>query len=186
MFDDTYRYTEAVLDRRKTKTRRICREQYWSFSDLINANINHSYAFERPPFEIDEIVAIAQPYRDIWQDILSTEIEEKLRAGYSNKMFVRADLMPNQIQFTNLQVERLQDISNEDCIAEGIEKVEECRNLYCQPIFHKSGKVSVLTGDTPREVYSKVINRIYGKGVWERNPFVFAYDFKLINHKPTN
>ena len=189
MFNDAYRYTKAVLDRRKTKTRRICREQHWSFSDLTNANINHSYIFERPPYEIGEIVAIAQSYNDagfnpelplMEANGLGGYVRTELAPGWTNKMFVRADLMPNQIQFTNLHVERLQEISDDDCIAEGIEKVEECRNLYCQPIFHKSGKVSVITGDTPREVYSKVINRIYGKDTWERNPFVFAYDFILI------
>ena len=35
-------------------------------------------------------------------------------------MFVKADLMPRHIEFTDRKVERLQDISDEDCLKEGI------------------------------------------------------------------
>lgn len=34
---------------------------------------------------------------------------------------------------------------------------------------------------TPREVYANLIDRISGKGTWESNPYVFVYDFELID-----
>ena len=45
-------------------------------------------------------------------------------AGYTNKMFVKSDLMPHHIKITNIRMEQLQDISEEDCLKEGIHKVD--------------------------------------------------------------
>lgn len=36
--------------------------------------------------------------------------------GWDNKMFVRAEHMPHRIRITDIRVERLQDISDEDCL----------------------------------------------------------------------
>lgn len=35
-------------------------------------------------------------------------------AGYKNKMFTKASLMPHHIRITDVKIERLQDISKED------------------------------------------------------------------------
>ena len=100
--------------------------------------------------------------------------------GWFNKLFVRADLMPHQIRITNVRVERLQDISDEDCMAEGVEKVAECEDLYRVAVHHKSSKFSYLSGKTPREAYAALIDRISDKGTWDSNPYVFVYEFELI------
>ena len=94
-------------------------------------------------------------------------------------MFVRADLMPHQIQITDLRIERLQDISDEDCLNEGI-----------RPSFSESvgiGKYGYIddrgTGlwfDTPREAFASLIDKVSGRGTWERNPFVWCIEFKLV------
>lgn len=33
---------------------------------------------------------------------------------------------------------------------------------------------------TPRKAYAALIDKISGKGTWERNPWVFVYNFKLV------
>lgn len=35
--------------------------------------------------------------------------------------------------------------------------------------------------DTPREAYESLINKVSGKGTWDSNPYVFVYDFELVN-----
>ena len=34
---------------------------------------------------------------------------------------------------------------------------------------------------TPQDAYASLIDRISGKGTWESNPYVFVYDFELID-----
>lgn len=201
MFNDRYGLTEAVFSGRKTQTRRICKEQHWSFSDLVNANENDSFLFEQPKYRIGEIVAVAQSYSDFMEayKVLYRTVKEvdgyrrelaSEQKGWNNKLFVCADLMPHSIRITDVRVERLQDISDEDCIKEGIETMEsyvmrvdgtkKTLSYYRIAYRCKSGRVLTLSGSTPREVYHALIDRICGKGTWDSNPYVFVYDFELI------
>lgn len=207
MFDDRYGLNDAVLEGIKTKTRRIipnCSGVRLSPFCISGIEDNHGYEL-KPKYHIGEVVAIAQSYKGAGlepQTIIGLPIkgsktkgvmqcEAQLAPGWTNKMFVRADLMPHHIRITNVRVERLQDISDEDCINEGVKVVEsyakrvdgtkKSLNYYLVPIFCKSGRVLTLSGSTPREVYAQLINRISGKGIWESNPFVFVYEFELVD-----
>lgn len=215
MFNTKYGLNDSVVKRLKTKTRRIIPQ-----SELDRANEFQQYYFDatfdalkgvellnqfflvekigKLPYQVGEVVAIAQSYKDAGVHSIPEEDDEfgcydfpaEQTNGWTNKMFVRADLMPHRIRFTDLHIERLQDISDEDCIKEGVEVVEsfamlangekKTLNYYRVPIFCPSGRVLSLSGSTPREVFAALINRISGKGIWENNPFVFAYDFELI------
>lgn len=129
-------------------------------------------------FKIGEEVAIAQRYIDLDDKFYRRlGIYKGGMKGYRNKMFVKADLMPHRIRITNIRVERLQDISEEDCLAEGIQdivgKTYPGTHFYC---ITKADTCYV----TPREPYAKLIDKISGKGTWERNPLVFVYEFELI------
>ncbi len=189
MFSDLYGLTQAVLDGRKTQTRRMCKEQHWAFSDLVNAKYG-IFHFDIPKYEVGEVVAVAQSYKDCgygadapdrspkdYRIVRGTLGESK---GWNNKMFVWVDACKHRIRITNVRVERLQAITDADCMAEGVEKVKECENLYRVPIYHKSGRITYISADTPHEAYAALIDRISGKGTWERNPWVFVYDFELI------
>lgn len=97
--------------------------------------------------------------------------------GYTNKMFVHADLMLHHIRITHIRVERLQDISEEDCLEEGI--WTRTGRWYCYNII-KRGEEYYDPYPDPREAYSVLIDRISGEGTWDSNPYVFVYDFELI------
>ena len=92
-------------------------------------------------------------------------------------MFVRADLMPHQIRITGVKVERLQDISDEDCIKEGIYMDEDPMNPQAFIYTYPNAPQWYFT---PHEAYAALIDRISGKGTWKSNPYVFAYDFELV------
>lgn len=77
--------------------------------------------------------------------------------------------------------ERLQDISDEDCIKEGvIESVVMGTNGSLSEYFVE-GQKHICYGKTPREAYAVLIDRISGKGTWDKNPYVFVYDFELVD-----
>ena len=84
--------------------------------------------------------------------------------------------MAHRIRITNIRVERLQDISEEDCLAEGIVDFESRIN---KAHFYRITDESA-TYETAKKPYSLLIDKIAGKGTWDRNPLVFVYEFELI------
>src|SRR5574344_76349 len=143
-----------------------------------------------PRYKVGEIVAVAQSYKDILNaenvppflyqiyTLGNVQSMRKLK-GFDNKMFVRAELMLHQIQITNIRVERLQDISDENCIAEGIYK-GQCGSIETHFMDAYYFKGNIQPYYTPRDAYAELIDMVSGKGVWESNPYVFVYEFKLI------
>lgn len=205
MFNDKYGLTQAVLDGRKTQTRRMLNttmffqrlETYegWSNEDIsawkrsCNRRLDEAqgdtlqqmldYALSSSRYKVGEVVAVAQKYKDIALD-MPVELAAELikQPGWNNKMFVKADLMPHRVRITNIRVERLQDISDEDCIAEGIYPKANGR-WYCYDVVRRMG-VSYDPYPDPCEAYAALIDKISGKDTWESNPYVFVYDFELV------
>ena len=207
MFSDVYGLTQAVLEGRKTQTRRLLtltlhegdlhEDLKEVYPDKVFRCVNRwMFEYQRkvydiptqnyPKYSVGEIVAVAQSYKDIFS-AFSQHPNQQLNisvknptdtAGWTNKMFVRSEIMPHQIRITNVRIERLQDISDEDCLKEGIEFDGKARQFYC--CFNKSTNSKIWLGSTPREAYSTLIDRVSGNGTWHSNPFVFVYDFELI------
>ena len=189
MFNDKYGLTQAVLEGRKTQTRRIAYMPFITFDDedfqlkkLDNGQAllmlcNNSFKTAR--YKIGEKVAIAQKYADLAYDgefsrLLGEVIFEK---GCHNKMFVKADLMPHRIRITNIRVERLQDISEEDCLKEGIWRDD---NVGLEGVTYWYHGLVNSSFRKAKDAYASLIDKISGKGTWESNPWVFVYDFELI------
>lgn len=198
MFNDKYGLTQAVLEGRKTQTRRIVYTQngfvVFDNEDFRLKKLDNGQAlltlcnnrFKTAHYKIGETIAIAQKYDDLVKDdefyrlcgIHGMPLEcIKYEKGCTNKMFVRADLMPHHIRITRIRVERLQDISDEDCLEEGI--WTRTGRWYCYDII-KRGMEFYDPYPDPREAYSVLIDRISGKGTWDSNPYVFVYDFELV------
>lgn len=208
MFNDKYKLTKAVLEGRKTMTRRIVsqdfldkvkkyQEEYFantldyiSMEDAIINMIGPERLFSNS-FKIGEIVAIAQSYESILcdlsiSDIIRNEISDN-HSGYKNKMFVKAELMPHHIKITNIRVEHLQDISDDDCLREGVVKNTigyYVEGLKCKD-WEKESHIEMENGETlklfptPREAFAALIDYVSGKGTWQSNPFVWVYEFEF-------
>ena len=193
MFNDKYGLTRAVLEGRKTQTRRFVTpsilqkaEQYQVdyFNDTLDALSKEEAIEEFSPYKVGEVVAIAQNYYTIFNDEPTVTKEAKeyaYRMGFrpepswGNKMFVRAKDMPHSIKITNIRVERLQDISDDDCEKEGVRRI--CHvSLNLDTYSVEDGGIEHLT---PQEAYADLIDKISGKGTWKSNPWVFVYDFEF-------
>ena len=216
MFNDKYGLTQAVLAGRKTMTRRLIPEREIEdyqvrVDDFLSIGFGdipvEVQSFEdamicRSKYSVGDVVAISQSYKDVnkggypvdsrydaFRTAYSVGSVKESDKGWCNKMFVRADIMPHQIRITNVKVERLQDISDEDCLKEGVFNVEDGGRIIGHPFgmpFHytffgaknKDGKQLLWT--TPREAFEILIDKISGIGTWEANPWVFAYSFELV------
>lgn len=196
MFNDKFDLTQAVLDGRKTMTRRIIKldklgeynfdnalKQEWGRKS-IEAYINN-YA----RYKVGEVIAIAQSYETVFHSgncpndffVDSSTINKKYcGAGFKNKMFVEADLMPHHIEITGIKVERLQEISDEDCLKEGIIHAYT-DNDGIKRYHTPHTKRGYLSTDIPQQAFEFLIDKVSGKGAWESNPFVFCYEFVLFD-----
>ena len=190
MYNDRFGLTDAVLQGRKTVTRRIITPQP-TYSEMSGINwkgyaygigsnnptdayrnfitgTEYSKSYNR--YRVGEVVAIAQSYQNIG-------LGDDGSVAWTNKMFVKAGMMPHQIEIIDVRVERLQDISDEDCIKEGIIPVQTDDGVVYQwreTIGPRSAWIR-----TPKSAYACLIDSIDGKGTWDNNPYVFRYEFKL-------
>lgn len=198
MFNDRYGLTQAVLEGRKTMTRRVIPIDFYNsldmkayddgdmecFMDRDGDFIDFRYT-TKTPYKLGEIVAVAQSYHALnkagyvapeWLDHTCES-----SAGYKNKMFVRADLMPHRIKITNIKIERLQDISNEDCLKEGIKEKSSFPHKKSCPFYFDGCKHEWDNSyRTPRQAFAALIDKVCGRGTWNINPYVFVYEFELL------
>lgn len=200
MFNDKYGLTDAVLKGRKTMTRRIIRNLLnfdprqdwieWGIDEKGKANIaifhNETYKYSiYPQYQPGEVVAVAQRYSELSWDkrfydnlcSMCERLPQYELKGWDNKMFVRPDLMPHQIQITNIKVELLQDISDEDCMCEGVMWDYDDYPIMSRKVYLINDYEAFLS---PCLAFAALINRICGKSTWEYNPYVFAYSFELV------
>jgi len=216
-FSNKYGLNQAVLDGRKTMTRRIfnlCEKDL----KFIRKTDKDEFLFSSgtvldsvtPNFKMGEVVAVAMSYRSI---IDAAKHDDYVRrflvarelmledgavltdlctsAGYDNKIFVKADFMPYRIHITNIKAERLQDISDEDAMCEGVFKYDKPPlhhegdhfapwPPYVKPYKHDCDNLKYLC--SARWAFAYLIDKVCGKGTWDSNPWVFAYEFQLLKY----
>jgi hypothetical protein len=161
LFNDKYGLESAVLNGTKTRTWREDKQ---------------------PRYEVGEVVAIKQCYQEVYDYFLMQDNRKYLdfialysdKAGWNNKMFVKNELMPHQIRITAVKKCRLQDLTDEECLKEGVRR----ESVFC----YLSGK-----GKTQRKFITAIlafyylIEKLNGKCYWESNPDGYAYEFELVN-----
>lgn len=212
MFNDKYHLTQAVLNGTKTMTRRIisypskfrgenvagyfvCRSSSGEIVEVClhdedERMIDGGQIF--PKFEVREIVAIAQNYRDSGYapDSLDRHPKDlsirglmKDSAGWNNKMFVKSYACKHHVKIINIKVERLQGISNEDCLKEGIYRLDSANGNggIAYSFVGASDKKHIGLYNTPRDAFSALIDKVSGKGTWESNPYIWVYEFELFD-----
>lgn len=201
MFNDRYGLTQAVISGRKTVTRRIIDPQgkyeelrWWQpcieFEEcMYGYTENEGWEVIEPRYNVGEIVAVAQCYMDLGysgtaldrdpKDIMNVRGTLKQSAGWNNKMFVRAEACKHQIQITDIRIERLQDISEEDCMKEGIYRDYADTEFPPREFYDYDGN-NGNGFNTPRAAFASLINKVSGRGTWDRNPFVWRIEFELV------
>lgn len=211
MFSDEYGLTQAVLDDLKTMTRRIvtyplkfrgvnvagyfvCKRPSGEVTEICMYDEDERMIDGGqilPKYKVGEVVAIAQSYKDLGYDPDSLDRDPKdlgIRgfmkhsAGWNNKMFVSAAACKKHIRITGVKCERLQDISEADCLKEGIIKYTKDGTVFKYDLSDRFEMFSWQDMKrSPREAFSALIDKVSGKGMFASNPYVFVYEFKLID-----
>lgn len=199
MFNDRYGLTDAVIEGRKTMTRRLIPDEFFGltwdtrgntlvyeneYGDFIDVRIS-----KYTRYKDGEIVSVAQNYfstydeskweNGIWYNEFADGSDITNHAGWINKMFVKAEYMPHQIRITGIHCERLQDISDAECLKEGV-RVEFARNGSPMYYYFDTKRWREVWFDTPREAFAALIDKVSGRGTWASNPWVVVCEFELV------
>lgn len=217
MFSERFGLEQAVLAGKKTQTRRIIpidlyNQTDWKavaegdFEAVVDGEGYYHDIRNCGKYRVGEEVAIAQNYKTCWDyykaqwesrndpsdwhtpdAMLGDAVEET--KGYRNKMFVKAEYMPHRLRITNVKVERLQDISDEDAMREGVFKYDKPPLHHEADMFapwapyvrpYKWDSDNLIYRCTARYAFAYLIDKISGRGTWQSNPWVYVYTFELI------
>ena len=82
-----------------------------------------------------------------------------------------------RLEITGVRVERLNDCSESDAVAEGLHILPASGRYVVSPGEQYFG----LADHDPRAVYADLWDRINGAGAWQLNPWVWAIEFRRID-----
>lgn len=220
----------AILDGRKTQTRRVMKPQpdscppprggHWWPSNKHRTMLHVEEALQNSEGIWEGIVGDACPFGDVgdriwvretWAEAGASAPDLKLyRANYPAHVPTHYENVPPAedvrwtpsihmprwasrivLEITGVRVERLNSISDADCIAEGIIPVPKDRDDD-----HQFWRDYRLSGDgtfcvhSPRESFASLWKSVRGKsfeqeedtgpGSWHANPWVWVIEFKRI------
>lgn len=80
------------------------------------------------------------------------------------------------LEIVSIRVERLKDISEEDAMAEGFQKLPATGRI----VLEKGGQYLGMVWPTARAAYRDLWEAINGDGAWEANPYVWVIEFKKV------
>lgn len=167
----------AVLEGQKTQTRRIIKKQPHGAGEWVRQLASWLFPNVNPYIKLK--CPYGQPGDRLWvrETFLIERSQHKdyyeYKANYSDtfagdvcwkpSIFMPREAARILLEVTDVRVEKLQDISEEDAIAEGSN-------------FYGSG-YGLLTA---KEIYETIWESINGKGSWDKNPWVWVITFKSL------
>ena len=190
---------QAILAGRKTQTRRVIKIKSAPFSEnfteaewknhLNSAGAKLLYG----GFEKGDILWVRETYGttaigNMYKASVCSPDMDKPLSGWKPSIFMPKEAARIFLKVTNVRVEKLQDISEEDAIAEGIavsSKVGSDGHYYYKDYNDTTDwpEVGWMHASTSFQTLWQSINA--KKYPWESNPWVWVYDFERIE-KPKN
>ena len=190
----------SLLNGTKTQTRRIIKVN--NSLDFMGFEIGNNYRKSHVAFGFKKNSEIKTLVKSKYQ-IGDTIWVRETFAEKGNRIFYKADsddfenaglkgmydfkwkpsiFMPKglariYLKITNVRIERLQEISESDAIAEGI----DYSDFFAYKLYQKKPFFSKHISAT--DSYMSLFEYINGKGTWQENPLVWVYDFEVLSKK---
>jgi hypothetical protein len=172
----------AIIDGRKTKTRRVCKHQHWSFSETHDVNVNGIVN------KVDR--SVSSPFGGVgdklWVRETFTEwnghIQYRASTAHGEELgkWKSSIHMPKKaariwLEIVSVRVERLNDISEDDAIMEGVRKYHNTE-FYVRYGTDNDWCASAYAS------FSYLWESINGVNSWNANPWVWVIEFKRIDN----
>lgn len=181
----------ALLDGRKTQTRRVLKPQPDTTSDpsgLGEWGAVNRYDYWRPaaeirPYQVGDRLWVREncatwgDHEAIYRADDAVEYglavsDGKFGAKWKARPSIHMPRWASRLTLTviEVRVQRLQDISESDAVAEG------CDAVLALTIKRPNG----AHPGNPRECYCDLWNSLHGPGAWDANPWVVALTFDVV------
>ena len=181
----------ALLESRKTQTRRVMKPQpkpddwggitWGPTKSMVRIGYSNNSAYlgkphpvwlEKCPYGLPgDLLWVRETWRGA-EGLPSTlgyranYTEQRPPKGWKSSLFMPRWASRLTLELMEVRVQRLQDISCADAIAEGISPSGNCITIDCD------------TPD-PRREYASLWESLHGKGSWDANPWVWALSFRV-------
>lgn len=143
--------------------------------------IGQKLYLKEPVYFKDEIILYIYPPDQINDDEIPILKQEGYK--YRNKLHLPEAWARYFIEITSVGLERLQDITDEDCFKEGIQKItDHAYGVILSDAWDETG-TAICVAETPNTAYLKLFRKVSGKrdeSYINSNPFVFKYEYKLV------
>ena len=167
--------TKAIIDGRKTQTRRVIRTEKLGKidgieDDCLKVSRNYRIMIENYKIPFEKIIEQFSKYQK--DEVII--IKEKLTNIHSGtSCYIEQHIF---LKITDVRVERLRDINNKDIVAEGC--ITDLKNCVIYDDGEEEKSVSYSAYSWYRELWNKTAPKGYK---WEDNPYVFVYEFERVN-----
>ena len=203
----------AILNGSKTQTRRLCKIQpeedcYYimNFNNGImelDYNAGDKNPTCNPKYKTGDILYVRETFNkddgifyyradginglpDCLKQVLIDNKFDFSACEWKPSLFMPKEAARLFLKVTNVRCERLQDITEEDCIREGILKMDNYFQRGFDVFFdylakEKAHQFPHSTNNnrfTAKDSYKSLWQKINGKDSWDLNPFVFVYEFE--------
>ena len=196
---------QAILEGRKTQTRRLHgldeikkNPNDWTFY-YFSKDDKRTFAhfrkqednkiksiFGTSPYQIGDILWVRESFAK--PPIYAFGVKYIYKAGFNESIcgWKPSIHMPKEaarifLEVTNVRVERLQDISEDDAIAEGIDKKGDLYfNYFESKLLGKGLPKEYFYKEIPKVSFMSLWSKINGIDSWKANPWVWVYEFKVV------
>lgn len=165
----------ALLNGRKCQTRRLVTSQW------ANLKMHHDLG-ERCFVWVREawLSLDGQKYYKACTTPDGDQIRKEYGARWKPSIHMPRWASRLTLEVTDVRLQRLQDISEADAVAEGIQEIGMRTLCKTLPVFHWREDATVGEGfDLAWAAYSDLWESLHGRGSWDANPEVVAVSFRV-------
>ena len=181
----------AILNENKTMTRRVMKPQYdvvscfdGRFCSAIRTEDDVEMGDEiKCPYEVGQKLWVRETWwfnegLPVYRADAPPEIE-KDTGWWKPSIFMPRKYSRITLEVTDIRAERLQEITEEDCWAEGIKK-EVCLDCDALSLMHLNDEEHYYN---PIPKYRKLWDKLNAKRGfgWDTSPWVWVVSFKMVN-----
>lgn len=135
----------------------------------------------KPIYKIGDIIAIKQTYNTVWSEMKDGPEKDLFKQNYMRhpgawrKLFVKNDIMPHQIQITDIKFEYMSHVSTEDCLRSGVFK-----HISHAKLYYTHAGIGNYFFETAQAAYASLMGYLFADRTCSIAELNIAYYFKLI------